>query len=211
MSHPAIAMLSLPARLRLLRVRRHAQSRRRPPSSVGRTGRTCSTARAGVSGGRGCGAGAASSSRPTSAPFMTRRYYPAVCRGFPWTDAETGGPYEYDRTICPEFIVRPELTQLGRTIGRAALPQPRYRMTIRRSAGLAVLLSLVAATMASAAAAQTPIPRSSTPAGCCAPHRSSTGTTISRGRSATSKSAPRDVEAYDLRTDRRRSTPTSTG
>jgi hypothetical protein len=32
---------------------------------------------------------------------------------FPWTDAETGGPYEYDRTICPEFLVRPELVQLG--------------------------------------------------------------------------------------------------
>jgi hypothetical protein len=36
-------------------------------------------------------------------------YYPAVCRGFPWTDAETGGPYQYDRTICPEFVTRPEL------------------------------------------------------------------------------------------------------
>jgi Fe-S-cluster containining protein len=42
-----------------------------------------------------------------------RSYYPAVCRGFPWTDAETGGPYEYDRTICPEFVSRPELVQLG--------------------------------------------------------------------------------------------------
>src|SRR5687768_2340281 len=31
-------------------------------------------------------------------------YYPAVCRGFPWVDSETGGPYEYDRTICPEFV-----------------------------------------------------------------------------------------------------------
>lgn len=41
-------------------------------------------------------------------------YYPAVCRGFPWTDAETGGPYEFDRTICPEFVRRPELVQLGR-------------------------------------------------------------------------------------------------
>ena len=30
-------------------------------------------------------------------------HYPAVCRGFPWTDAETGGPYEFDRTICPEL------------------------------------------------------------------------------------------------------------
>jgi Fe-S-cluster containining protein len=41
--------------------------------------------------------------------------YPAVCRGFPWIDAETGGAYEFDRTICPEFIHRPELVQLGRT------------------------------------------------------------------------------------------------
>jgi len=40
--------------------------------------------------------------------------YPAVCRGFPWTDAETGGPYEFDQTICPEFIARPELVVLGR-------------------------------------------------------------------------------------------------
>jgi hypothetical protein len=31
-------------------------------------------------------------------------WYPAVCRGFPWTDAETGGPYLYDRTICPEMV-----------------------------------------------------------------------------------------------------------
>ncbi len=36
-------------------------------------------------------------------------YYPAVCAGFPWTDAETGGPYQWDRTICGEFVRRPEL------------------------------------------------------------------------------------------------------
>jgi Fe-S-cluster containining protein len=41
-------------------------------------------------------------------------HYPAVCRGFPWTDSETGGPYEYDQTICPEFVQRPELMQLGK-------------------------------------------------------------------------------------------------
>jgi hypothetical protein len=41
-------------------------------------------------------------------------YFPAVCRGFPWTDAETGGPYEYDRTICPEFVSHPELVQIGK-------------------------------------------------------------------------------------------------
>jgi hypothetical protein len=44
----------------------------------------------------------------------SRSYYPAVCRGFPWTDAETGGPYEYDRTICPEFVVRPQLVSIHR-------------------------------------------------------------------------------------------------
>jgi hypothetical protein len=41
-------------------------------------------------------------------------YYPAVCHGFPWIDAETGGPYEYDRTICPEFLTRPELVAIVR-------------------------------------------------------------------------------------------------
>jgi Fe-S-cluster containining protein len=40
--------------------------------------------------------------------------YPAVCRAFPWSDAETGGAYEYDQTICPEFVVRPELLLLGK-------------------------------------------------------------------------------------------------
>jgi hypothetical protein len=41
-------------------------------------------------------------------------YYPSVCRGFPWTDAETGGPYAFDQTICPEFVSRPELVQIGK-------------------------------------------------------------------------------------------------
>jgi hypothetical protein len=51
-----------------------------------------------------------------------KSYYPATCRGFPWTDSETGGPYEYDVTICGEFERRPELIQLQRAIphpGRA--------------------------------------------------------------------------------------------
>lgn len=43
-------------------------------------------------------------------------YYPAVCRGFPWTDAETGGRYEYDITICGEFEARPELVEIQRAI-----------------------------------------------------------------------------------------------
>jgi hypothetical protein len=42
--------------------------------------------------------------------------YPAVCRHFPWTDAETGGPYQFDQTICPEFVRRPELVRLGRAV-----------------------------------------------------------------------------------------------
>lgn len=29
--------------------------------------------------------------------------YPAVCIHFPWSDAETGGPYEGDLTICPSI------------------------------------------------------------------------------------------------------------
>lgn len=45
-----------------------------------------------------------------------RPYYPEVCRCFPWRDAETGGPYEFDQTICPEFSSRPELVQLGKAI-----------------------------------------------------------------------------------------------
>jgi len=40
--------------------------------------------------------------------------YPEVCRGFPWTDAETGGAYQYDQTICPEFVANPELLLLGK-------------------------------------------------------------------------------------------------
>ena len=47
-------------------------------------------------------------------------YYPAVCRGFPWTDAETGGRYEYDVTICGEFVLREELVQLHRAIPTGA-------------------------------------------------------------------------------------------
>lgn len=46
-------------------------------------------------------------------------YYPLVCRGFPWTDSETGGPYEFDRTICPEFEHRPELVAIHPFRGRS--------------------------------------------------------------------------------------------
>jgi hypothetical protein len=45
-------------------------------------------------------------------------FYPLVCRGFPWTDSETGGPYEFDRTICPEFAQRPELIAIHPYRGR---------------------------------------------------------------------------------------------
>jgi putative zinc- or iron-chelating protein len=51
--------------------------------------------------------------------------YPAVCRGFPWTDSETGGPYEFDQTICPEFVDRPELVQLGRATPARRWTAPR--------------------------------------------------------------------------------------
>ena len=40
--------------------------------------------------------------------------YPAVCQRFPWTDTETGGPYEFDQTICPEFLMHPEYVQIGK-------------------------------------------------------------------------------------------------
>jgi hypothetical protein len=45
-------------------------------------------------------------------------YYPAVCRGFPWTDSETGGGYEFDVTICGQFGVKPELVAIQRAIPR---------------------------------------------------------------------------------------------
>jgi hypothetical protein len=53
-----------------------------------------------------------------------RSYYPAVCRGFPWTDAETGGRYEYDVTICGAFEAQPELIALQRAIPTIESPCP---------------------------------------------------------------------------------------
>ncbi len=41
-------------------------------------------------------------------------YYPSVCQGFPWIDAEHGGRYEYDVTICGAFAASPELVELQR-------------------------------------------------------------------------------------------------
>jgi hypothetical protein len=41
-----------------------------------------------------------------------RSYYPATCQGFPWTDAETGGRYEYDVTICGMLEASPELVAI---------------------------------------------------------------------------------------------------
>jgi Putative zinc- or iron-chelating domain len=52
--------------------------------------------------------------RDNTCTIHAKSYYPSVCRGFPWTDAETGGPYEFDQTICPEFVSRPELVQIGK-------------------------------------------------------------------------------------------------
>lgn len=46
-------------------------------------------------------------------------YYPSTCRGFPWIDAETGGRYEYEVTICGAFEARPELIAIQRAIPRA--------------------------------------------------------------------------------------------
>ena len=46
-------------------------------------------------------------------------YYPIVCREFPWTDAENGGPYECQTEICPEFVRQPELVQIRRSALRS--------------------------------------------------------------------------------------------
>ena len=41
-------------------------------------------------------------------------YYPAMCRSFPFTDPNTGGPYEYDTDICGTLAEQPELIHLLR-------------------------------------------------------------------------------------------------
>lgn len=46
-------------------------------------------------------------------------YYPAVCRGFPWLDAD-GWRYEYDVSICGELERRPELVELQRALPSAS-------------------------------------------------------------------------------------------
>jgi Fe-S-cluster containining protein len=51
--------------------------------------------------------------RNNSCSIYDQPYYPAVCRGFPFVDAESGGPYEFEREICPEFELRPELHQIN--------------------------------------------------------------------------------------------------
>jgi len=45
-------------------------------------------------------------------------YYPTTCRLFPWTDAETNGPYEYDISICGHFEQQPELVEIQARGGR---------------------------------------------------------------------------------------------
>jgi hypothetical protein len=47
-----------------------------------------------------------------------KSYYPAVCRGFPWTDDE-GNRYEYDVMICGAFGASPELVALQRALPKA--------------------------------------------------------------------------------------------
>src|ERR1043166_4749579 len=46
-------------------------------------------------------------------PIFTERHLPPARRGCPWVDAESGGPYEFDRTICPEFKRKPELVRIN--------------------------------------------------------------------------------------------------
>lgn len=52
-------------------------------------------------------------------------YYPAQCRDFPWIDAETGGRYMYDVTICGAMDSQPELIELQRAIPSAERSQTR--------------------------------------------------------------------------------------
>jgi len=54
-------------------------------------------------------------------------YYPGTCRDFPWIDADTGGRYECDVTICGEFDARPELIAIQRAIPRATRESPALR------------------------------------------------------------------------------------
>lgn len=49
-------------------------------------------------------------------------YYPTTCGGFPWTDGESGARYEFDLTICGEFVKRPELVAIQRAIPGAKSP-----------------------------------------------------------------------------------------
>ena len=51
-------------------------------------------------------------------------FYPAVCAGFPWIDAETGGPYEFDTDICGEFVKNPELVAIQRAPSRLLAASP---------------------------------------------------------------------------------------
>ena len=114
-------------------------------------------------------------------------YYPAVCRGFPWTDAETGGPYQYDQTICPEFVSRPELSRIGRQ--------------------LAVLLLLIITVTGIPAAAQSSPDRALSHA-----RRLLHSSPLIDGHNdlpweiREDSTAPRDVAAYDLRTRRPKQT-----
>ena len=42
-------------------------------------------------------------------------FYPAQCRGFPWTDPN-GDRYVHDLDICGAFVERPELVEIQRRI-----------------------------------------------------------------------------------------------
>ena len=111
---PGAAVLSLSPPIRVLRLRRHSVRGRGRRHHRGARAVVVYRTRWGewrtrVKGGR------CVFLRENVCTIHSQPYYPAVCRGFPWTDAETGGPYEYDRTICPEFILRPELVSIHRS------------------------------------------------------------------------------------------------
>jgi hypothetical protein len=54
-------------------------------------------------------------------------FYPALCRFFPWVDAESGGRYEYDVTICGALEARPELVAIQRAIRPSTVSLKRAR------------------------------------------------------------------------------------
>jgi hypothetical protein len=58
--------------------------------------------------------------RDGACTIHAQSYYPQVCRGFPWVDAD-GDRYIHDISICGEFGVQPHLIALQRALPTAEL------------------------------------------------------------------------------------------